>query len=65
MIQYSNSQIRDVIAEWVHSERDRRILCYRLIDGYTFERIAELEDMSDKQIKRIVHKQEEQLFKHL
>ena len=42
---HSNSQYRDAIAEWIHSERDRRILERRLIDGVTFERLAEEFDM--------------------
>lgn len=64
-MQYTNSNMKTLIEEYIHSQRDRRILSYRLIDGLTFERIAELEDMSDKQIQRIVYKQQEQLFKHL
>ena len=62
---HSNSQYRDAIAEWIHSERDRRILERRLIDGVTFERLAEEFDMSDRQVRRICRKLEEQLFKHL
>ena len=62
---YSNSQIREVIAEWIHDERNRKILERRLIDGVTFERLAEEFDMSDRQMRRIVLKLQEQLFKHL
>lgn len=64
-MEYSNSQIREIIAEWIHSERDRRLLERRLIDGVTFERLAEEFDMSDSQVKRIVYKLQQQLFKHL
>lgn len=64
-MEYSNSQIRDLIEEFVHSERDRGILVRRLIDGITFERIAEEFEMSPKQIRVIVHKQESILFKHI
>lgn len=62
---YTNSQIREIISEYIHSERDREILIRRLIDGITFERLAEEFDMSDRQIRRIVYKLQEQLFKHL
>ena len=65
MMEYSNSQIREIIAEWIHSERDRRILERRLIDGITFERLAEEFDMSVRQTKSIVYKAQEQLFRHL
>lgn len=64
-MEYSNSQIREVIAEWIHNERDRRILERRLIDGITFDRLAEEFDMSVRQTKSIVYKAQEQLFKHL
>jgi AraC-like DNA-binding protein len=62
---YLNSKIRELIEEYVHSERDRAILKRRLIDGIKFEKLAEEFDMSDKQIKRIVYKYQEELFQHL
>ena len=64
-MEYSNSQIRDLIAEYIHSERDREILCRRLIDGVVFERLAEEFDMSVSQIKRIVQKCSATVFRHL
>ena len=64
-MEYTNSQIRGLIAEYIHSERDRRILERRLIDGVTFERLAEEFDMSVRQMKNIVYKAQEQLFRHL
>ena len=63
-MEYTNTQIKALIAEHIHSERDRAILCRRLIDGITFERLAEEFVMSPRQIRTIVHKQEEILFKH-
>ena len=64
-MEYTNSRIRELIAEHIHSERDRAILSRRLIDGITFERLAEEFDMSTKQIRVIVHRQEQILFRHL
>ena len=61
----TNSQIRTVIEEYIHSERDRGILLDRFVNGYTFEKIAEIHDMSTVQIKRIVYKNEMTLFNHL
>ena len=61
----TNSQIRYTIEEYIHSERDRSILTDRFVNGYTFERIAENHDMSTVQIKRIIYKNEETLFRHL
>ena len=65
MMEYTNSRIREIIGEWIHSERDRRILERRLIDGITFERLAEEFDMSVRQMKNIVYKLQEQLFRRL
>lgn len=64
-MEYSNSRIRDIIAEYVHNERDRAILCRRLIDGLTLERLAEEFDMSVSQIKRIVQKRSAEVFRHI
>lgn len=64
-IEYSTSVLRGIIAEWIHNERDRKIIERRLIDGITFERLAEEFDMSVRQIKNIVYKSQEQLSRHL
>ena len=42
-MEYTNSQVREAIAEHIHSERDRRILERRFIDGITIEKLAEEE----------------------
>ena len=64
-MEYSNSQIRALIDEYIHSERDRKILYRRLVDGVTFELLAEEAQMSVRQIRTIVHRSEEILFRHL
>ena len=64
-MEYTNSQIRELIAEYIHSERDRCILERRLIDGITYERLAEEFLMSVRQIKTIVYKGESILFRRL
>lgn len=62
---YTNSQIRELIAEYIHHERDRKILERRLIDGITFERLAEEFDMSVSQMKRIIQRNSMELFRHI
>ena len=64
-MEYTNSRIRELIAEHIHSARDRSILEKRLIDGLTYERISEEMDMSPRQIKNIIYKNEEILFSKL
>ena len=65
MSDYSNSDISRVIEEYIHSERDRKILKRRFIDGVYYEPLAEEFDLSVRQVKNIVHKHESCLFKHL
>ena len=65
MIAYTNSQISFLIDEYIHSERDRKILKRRLIDGICYEPLAEEFDLSVVQVKRIVYKAQEKLLRHL
>lgn len=53
-MEYTNSQITNRISEYVHSERDRRVLVRRYVDGVTIERLAEEFDMSVGGIKLIL-----------
>lgn len=64
-MEYTNSQIDRLINEHIHSERDRKILRRRLIDGITYEKLSEEFDLSVKQIRNIVNKTENKLFKHI
>lgn len=59
------SAIAFLIDEWIHSERDRAIMKRRLIDGICYEPLAEEFELSVKQVKRIVYKNQEKLFKHI
>lgn len=61
----SNSDISKAIDEWIKSERDRKILKRRLIDGICYEPLAEEFELSVRQIKTIVYKAENILFSHL
>lgn len=54
----SNSEIERLIDEWIHSERDRKILKRRLIDGICYEPLADEMFMPVRQIKSIVSKAE-------
>lgn len=61
----TNSEIKAVIDEHIHKERDRRILKRRLCDGICFEPLAEEFGLSVTQIKSIVYKGQDKVFKHL
>ncbi len=61
----SNTRLVYLIDEWIHNERDRSIMKRRLIDGIVYERLAEEFDLSVKQVKRIVYKNQDKLFRHI
>lgn len=65
MRDYSRTEITETIDEWILNEKHRAVLYRRLIDGITFERLAEEFDMSVRQIKRIVYKGEDIIFRHI
>lgn len=58
----SRTEIEFLINEWIHKERDRRILKRRLLDGICYEPLAEEFDLSVRQVKNIVYRAEERLF---
>lgn len=61
----SNEELVKLIDNWIKSERDRRILKRRLIDGLTYDAIAEEVDLTVDRIKQIVYKQQNILFDHI
>lgn len=69
LFDYSRSDLEAAIDQWVilrkHSERNRRILKRHMLDGICFEPLAEEFGLSVRQVKNIVYKSQEQLFKHL
>lgn len=59
------SEWEKLIEEWIFSERDREMLKRNLLDGRTYEQIAEQFDMSTRQVARIIPRLQNQLFKHI
>ncbi len=55
-IQLTNSELADLISEHIHSERDRQIMKLKLIDGLTYEKIAEIYEMSPRYVRSLVRK---------
>lgn len=45
-----------------HAERNRKILKRRLIDGITYEQLAEEFDLSVQMIQKIIYKNETKIF---
>lgn len=61
----TTDEVSDLIDKWIFSERDRAILNRRLIDGLTYDLLADEFDLSVRHLKNIVYKGENKIFKHL
>ena len=64
-MEYSNSRIREIIGEYIHDEKHRSLMQRRLIDNVTIDRLSEEFDLSVSQVKRIIWKDSEIIFRHL
>ena len=64
----SRGELEALIDNWIvgtHAERDRAILKRRLIDGLTYEHLADEFCLSERQVKTIVYKRQDVLFRHM
>lgn len=59
----SRDEIEYLIDQYIHNERNRAILKRRLLDGICYEPLAEEFDLSDRQVKNIVYKCQNKLFR--
>lgn len=62
---YTNSRMQELIAEHIHSERDRAVISRRLLDHICFEPLSEEFGLSVRQTKKIVYRCEKVLFENL
>ncbi len=60
-----NYEIADAIDRYVRGERARKILKRRLLDEICYEPLAEEFEISVSQLKRILFKAQEQLYRNL
>lgn len=68
MTELSRTELENLIDEWIigrNAERDRKILKRRLLDGITYDRLAEEFDLSVRQLKNIIYRAEDRLFSHI
>jgi DNA-directed RNA polymerase specialized sigma24 family protein len=64
----SRDDIEDAIDKWIigrNAERNRQILKRRILDGITYDRLAEEFELSVRQVKNIVYHGEEKIYKHI
>lgn len=62
-MEYTNSEIERQISERIHNAKYRDIMRLRLIDGLTYERIAEIAGMSPRYIRNLVKRLQNSLNK--
>lgn len=60
--QTSIVELERLIDLWIKHERNRLILKDKLLNGLTFDEIANKYDLSDRQVKTIVYKGEDIIF---
>ena len=68
MYDVSADKISADVDRWItgrNAERDRKILKRRLIDGPTYEQLADEFGLSTTQITRIIYKTSTKLFRHV
>ena len=61
----SRSEWEKLIDEWIFNELHREMLKRNLLDGRTYEQIAEQFGMSTRQVARLIPKLQEKLFKRI
>ena len=53
---YSNSRLREIVEEYVHSERDRAVLIEKYCNSKTIMQMAELFQLSETTVKNIIYR---------
>lgn len=61
----SRSEWEHLIDEWIFNEQHRMMLKRNLLDGRTYEQLAEEFDFSSRQIAGLIPKLQKQLFKRI
>ena len=64
-INYTYSEMSEIIEENIHSQRDRLILRKCFIDGLSHEKISEEINMSNRQVSNIISKYSVMLIEYL
>lgn len=64
-MEYSNSQIREIIGEYIHDQRHRSVMLDRMVNNLTLEKLAEVHELSVSQVKRIIKKNLVIICRHL
>lgn len=63
-MEYTNSKLREIVDDYIHSERDRKIFLLKYVDNISLDAIAMEMDLSVSQVKRIIKKHYFTVFRH-
>ena len=61
----SRTEWESLIDNWIHNERDRKMLKRRMLDGVCFEPLAEEFELSVNHCQARIKMAKEQLFKNI
>lgn len=64
----SNAELYEIINNWIKGRmayRNKQIMVDRLIEGMTYDKIAEKYELSINQVKNIVYKNEYIVYRHI
>ena len=62
---YTNSQITELIKEYIHNELDQKMLYLRLVKGKTIFEISGIVNRDAKTVGNHIREGEKELFEHL
>lgn len=62
---YTNSQIAELIKEYIHDKTDRKILYLRFVDGDSLDEIAAKVGLEKTTVWRHIRYNEKELFSHI
>lgn len=60
----SRSELTYLISEWVFNKRDREILIDKMLDGLTYDELADKYCLSPQRLKVIVKVNKERILAH-
>lgn len=61
---YSNHRVRAVIEEYIHSTRDRALILDSLVDGLSYDELAERYSLTYEGVKDVMKKGRAALDRH-
>ena len=62
---YGNSQITEIIKEYIHDETDQKMLYLRLVKGKTIDEISYVVKRDPKTVRTHLRDGEKEVFSHL